>query len=128
MANSTNRRFMTWTRNLAVFLFICVVFSPLRATAVEDAGFEGLVIERVEHGKRIFSIEAAKAKFANKRVGFFELGVAKVILLEDADLTLYENGEQLERRHFKEASYEPASRRLLDETGNVVFVFKGNPT
>ncbi|MDP2906012.1 MAG: hypothetical protein Q8O22_06920 [Candidatus Omnitrophota bacterium] len=115
---------MAWTRNVAVFLFLCLVLLPLRAIAVEDSGFEGLVIERVEHGKRIFSIEAAKAKFANKRIGFFELGIAKVILLEDADFTLYENGEQLEKRHFKVASYEPASRRLLDEAGNVIFVFK----
>jgi|GEM_PF-4650499 len=117
---------MAGIRNLAVSLFICLALLPLRAIAVEDAGFEGLVIERVEHGKIIFSIEAAKAKFANKRVGFFELGIAKVILLEDADFTLYENGEQLEKRHLKVASYEPASRRLLDESGNVVYLFKGS--
>lgn len=107
-------------RVLSIFLFIRVVLSPLCAIAVEDAGFEGLVIERIEHGKKIFSIEAAKAKFANKRVGFFELGIAKVILLEDAYFTVYENGDQLKRQYFKEAVYEPAARRLLDEKGNVL--------
>jgi len=116
---------MNLRRILPAGLFICIIFLPLKIMAAQEPGFEGLTIERIEQGKKIFSIEAAKASFANKRIGFFELGIARVIMLEDAYFTVYENGEQLEKKYFKEAVYEPASRRLLDEKGNIVFVYKG---
>lgn len=105
-------------------LIICAIFSASLAEISEDSGFEGLLMERIEHGKTIFSLQAARAKIANKRVGFFELGIAKVILLEDVDFTFYANDSGPKRQHFKHAVYDPSAYRLIDSKGKTIFCFE----
>lgn len=107
-----------------VFLLGLLISFPshsLWADGLKDTVIEGWSLERFEHGKKIFSLQADKATFANKRLGFFELGLSKVILLENAVLIIYDHGAAVKTQQLKQAVYEINTKRLLDSNGNVVF-------
>jgi len=108
------------------FLFLLTLFlsysiTPLYGAGFDGASFEGLCLEKIVEGKKVYSIEAAKATFGNKRIGFFNLALIKVINLEDVNFTLYNDGQIVQRQHFSKAVYELNSKSLLDEHGNIVF-------
>ena len=112
------------TKKLALLFLLVITLSwpcPLRAGNFDDALIEGFVLEKVARGKKVYAITADKATLANKRIGFFEIGISKVVLLENASFTLYEDGAIVKTEYFDHATYEISTKRLFDERGKVVF-------
>ena len=102
-------------------LLICSVPVFAHAQGVSDISIEGLVLEKVKEGRIVYSIKSDKATFANKRIGFFDIGFSKIIILENMQFMLYDNGKIVKTECFKHAVYDVNSKQLLDERGNVIF-------
>lgn len=106
-----------------VFVGILMFFpaAPAHSSGFGDIVIEGFSFEKLAYGKKVFSLVADKATFGNKRIGFFDIGISKVMLLENACFILYRNGDIVKKQCFKQATYELNTSRLLDEEGKVVF-------
>jgi hypothetical protein len=93
----------------------------------QDGTIEGVCLEKILDGKKVYSIEAQNATFGNKRMGFFDVAFIKVMYLDDVSFTLYKEGKIEKTQHLKSAVYELNTRRLFDEDGNVVLSEDENP-
>ncbi|MFH1199417.1 MAG: hypothetical protein V1650_04620 [Candidatus Omnitrophota bacterium] len=107
----------------SMFFILLISFIPAftRAEGIKDVSIEGLVLEKVKQGKVVYSIKSEKAVFANKRIGFFDIGFSKIIILENIQFVLYDNGKVVKAECFEHAVYDVNSRQLLDEKGKVIF-------
>ena len=103
------------------FLFFFFTAFPLPVMAFDEAVIEGLHLEKIAAGKKMYSIEARKASFGNKAIGFFTSALIKVINLEDVYFTLYDDSHIIKAKHFNKAVFEINTKRLLDEDGNLIF-------
>lgn len=106
---------------LVLAVFFCVFFTPVYAEEAGQNYMEGLCLEKISAGKKIYALEADKAVLTNKRVGFFNFGFMKVIELHNVSLKLYDNGKLAKEEHFTEAVYDLSTKSLLDRSGHVVF-------
>lgn len=106
---------------LALINILLCSITAVYASKFDDLVVEGWAFEKIEAGKKVYSIQADKATFGTKRIGFFNLAAIKVVNLENVLLIVYNNGVVVNNQHFDRAVYELNSRRLLDEHGNEVF-------
>lgn len=108
---------------LLLFAF-CLLIQPVVVAAEQsasaDTAIEGLCLEKIEGGEKVYSIEAEKAAFGNKRIGFFDICLIKVINLQDVRVLFFESGKITKTQTFPAALYEINTKRLLDEKGNIV--------
>lgn len=109
------------TLALLSFFFLSLSVPVYAAAVNQQPAIEGLSLEKVVKGRRVYSIEAKKASFGNKRIGFLNLAFIKVINLEDVYFTLYNESGIVKKQHFNNAVYEINAKRLLDERGNLIF-------
>jgi hypothetical protein len=108
-------------RVLLLSSFLLADGASFCAFAGDDVEIEGLHLEKIAKGKKIYSIEAKRAFLGNKRIGFFNTAMIKVFNLEEVNLTIYQDNHILSMRHFKKAIFEINTKRLLDEAGKVIF-------
>lgn len=109
--------------NLPFFLLILSfhLLMPLYACGFDDSVIEGWSIEKIVNAEKVYSIYAQRASFGNKRIGFFNIALVKVINLDKVCLTLYYNGAIVKTQYFSKAVYDINRKSLLDEDGNVIF-------
>lgn len=112
-------------KKIFCFILICLILLsalPSAHSSIFDEAFiQGFSLEKIEEGKRAYSLKAEEATFGNKRIGFFSIGLIKVMNLKGVDFSLYCVGEISETKHFDEALFEINTGRLLDKKGNVIF-------
>lgn len=101
-------------------LLLCSI-APLYAAKLDGVVIEGWSLEKIVAGQKVYSIQADRASFGTKRVGFFNLGFVKVVNLENVYLITFDKGNIVKNQHFNRAVYVLNSRCLIDEEGNVVF-------
>ena len=117
MTRSLSIRKFSYMFLLGLLLALSTAFSTL----ADEAVIEGLHLEKIAKGKKVYSIEAGWASVGNKRIGFFNTAMIKVFNLEDVNVTLYNDNRVVEIRHFYKAVFEINTKRLLDEEGKVIF-------
>lgn len=103
-----------------IILSFCVI-RPVCAEKSDDSVIEGWAIEKIVNARKVYSIYSEKASFNNKRIGFFNIALVKVINLDNVCLTLYNNGTIVKTLYFNKAVYDINRRSLLDDHGNVIF-------
>lgn len=94
---------------------------PVYAERFDETVIEGWSLEKIVKGKKDYSIQAEKASFGSKKIGFFNIALVKVINLDDVCLTLYDNGVIIKTQYLTKAVYKINTKRLFDENGNLVF-------
>jgi len=99
------------------FYLIRVVY----AGSFDDSVIEGWSLEKIVKAKKVYSLYAEKASFGNKKIGFFNIALVKVVNLDNACLTLYNDGIIVKTLYFNKAVYDINRKSLLDERGTVVF-------
>lgn len=104
---------------ILINIFFCS--TTLYAANLDGIVIEGWSFEKIVAGEKAYSIQADKASFGTKRIGFFNFGLIKVMNLENVLLITYNNGNIARSQRFNRAIYELNSKRLLDDQGNVVF-------
>jgi len=115
---------MTFMRRIIypLLLSLCLMIQPTSLKAEEsiEPVIEGLCLEKVEGAKKVYSIAAEKAAFGNKRIGFFDICLIKVINLQNVRISFFKDGNITKTQVFPKAVYEVNTKRLIDDKGNVL--------